>query len=458
VAIIVDHPTTPDAADLPGSSGQDSQKSTRFSLFSALHHRNFRLFWFGQIISVTGTWMQSIGQAWLVLQLTHNAFLLGVVSALQFLPVLLLSPFGGVIADKFPKRRLLICTQAAAMAQAAVMFVLAGTGTIRVWQIFILAACLGTVNALDIPTRQAFISEMVGRGDLMNAISLNSAQFNASRVVGPGIAGLLIALLGIPPLFLLNAISYIAVIAGLALMNPALLQARVNRGTPPQRALAQVREGMIFSWRSPSIRLALVMLFAISTFGMNFNIILPLLAENTYHIGAPGFGLLSSVLGAGSLISALVLAATVKRPRMGLLVVSAFGFGILEFLLAGARTPQLAVVALVFLGFASIAFSATANTMLQTNSPDHMRGRVMSLFAMVFAGATPIGALLTGTVAHLFNAQVALAVGATPCLAVAIYAWFMIRSTARGPRAPTVTVTPELELAASMPPAGQIKA
>lgn len=426
----------------PARAQPNVQSNTRHGVhvFSALRHSNFRLFWFGQIVSVTGTWMQSIGQAWLVLQLSQNAFLLGLVSALQFLPVLVFSVFGGVIADKLPKRRILIYTQSLSALLAFALFILAGTHVVQVWHIMILAFCLGIVNSFDIPTRQAFISEMVDRDDLMNAISLNSAQFNASRVVGPGVAGLLIALLGIPPLFLLNAISYLAVIAGLALMNPALLHAPVKRAAsePPLR---QVREGIIFAWRTPSIRLALLMLFVISTFGMNFNIILPLLADTVYHTGATGFGFLSSMLGLGSLVAALVLAATVKQPRAWLMVVSAAGFSILEFAIASTRRPEFALGLLVLLGFASISFSATANTVLQTDSPDHMRGRVMSLFAMVFAGATPIGALLTGTLAHLYGAQLALAVGALPCVLAAIYAWFAVRS-ARGARTPRVPGAP----------------
>lgn len=416
----------PNGARPPGPNRQSPHRHG-IHVFSALQHRNFRLFWFGQIISVTGTWMQSIGQAWLVLQLTQNAFLLGVVSALQFLPVLVLSVFGGLLADKWPKRRILMFTQSAAMLQAFVLFVLAGEHVVQVWHVMILAACLGMVNAFDIPTRQAFISEMVAREDLMNAVSLNSAQFNASRVVGPGVAGVLIALLGIPPLFLLNAISYFAVLAGLAMMDPTRLRAAPKRATP-EPALRQVREGMAFAWRTPSIRLALLMLFVISTFGMNFNVILPLLADTVYHTGARGFGFMSSMLGLGSLVAALVLAATVKRPRPGLLVASAIGFGILEYGIAVSGIPELALGLLALLGFASISFSATANTTLQTNSPDHMRGRVMSLFAMVFAGATPIGALVTGTVAHLYGAQVALAVGAAPCVLVAVYGWFAIHN------------------------------
>ncbi len=400
------------------------------SMFSALRHRNFRLFWFGQIISVTGTWMQSIGQAWLVLQLSHSAFLLGVVSALQFLPLLVLALFGGVIADKLPKRKVLLATQAASMIQAFTLFVLAGTGVVQVWHIMVLACCLGLVNALDMPTRQAFISEMVGRQDLMNAVSLNSAQFNASRIVGPAIAGVLIALLGIPPLFLLNSLSYVAVLIGLWLMDPAELLAPTRVARAGQRPLQQIREGVAFSLRSPIIRLVLIMVFVISTFGMNFNIILPLLADTVYHSGAPGFGLLSSMLGVGSLLAALVIAGTVKRPRPSTLVISGVAFGLSEIGLSAVRAQPLAIIVLPLIGFSTISFSATANSLLQTNAPDHMRGRVMSLYAMVFAGATPIGALVAGTIAARLGAPAAVLIGALPSLLVAVYGLFVWRSAA----------------------------
>jgi MFS family permease len=387
-------------------------------VFAALKYRNFRLFWFGQVISVSGTWMQSVGQAWLVLQLTHDAFLLGLVGVFQFLPVLLFSLVGGMLADKLPKRQVLMGTQTAAMLQAAVLFVLTATGVVQVWHVFALAACLGLVNALDIPTRQAFISEMVPQRDLMNAISLNSAQFNASRVVGPGVAGVLIAALGIPPLFLFNALSYLAVIAGLALMSPALLQ-RSQRPATDERPLRQIREGVAFALRTPMIRLPLLMLFAVSTFGLNFNITLPLLADRTFHTGASGFGTMSSMLGLGSLLAALALAALVKKPHAMLLVLGAAVFGAYEAALAFVPSQRWAIAILIVIGFAAISFSATANTALQSNSPAHMRGRVMSLFAMVFAGATPIGALLIGAAARVWGVQAALLAGAAPVLAVA---------------------------------------
>jgi MFS family permease len=395
-------------------------------VFAAVRrHRNFRLFWFGQIISVSGTWMQNIGQAWLVLQLSHSAFLLGLVSALQFLPMLVFSLFGGVIADKLPKRNVLLGTQSAAMVQAFILFVLAATGVVQVWHIMVLAFCLGLVNALDMPTRQAFISEMVTREDLMNAISLNSAQFNAARVVGPGIAAGLIALLGIPALFLINAISYIAVLIGLWLMDPAQLHAPVARARQAERPLRQIREGVAFSLRSPVIRLALLLVFVISTFGMNFNIILPLFADSIYRSGASGFGLLSSVLGLGSLAAALVIAGTVKQPRVRLMVGSGMAFSLLEIGLSFTRSQLAAYPTLLLVGFSTIAFSATANTLLQANSPDYMRGRVMSLYTMVFAGSTPIGALVTGWLAAAYGAPAAVLVCALPGVATAAYGWLV---------------------------------
>lgn len=416
-------------ADKTVGTGPTRRRSFGQSTFSALRHYNFRLFWFGQIISVSGTWMQSIGQSWLVLELTKSAFLLGAVAALQWLPLLVFSLFGGVIADRLPKRRVLVLTQSASAVLALALYVLAATNVVQVWHIMLLALCLGVVNALDMPTRQAFISEMVSRDDLMNAISLNSAQFNAARVVGPGIAAAMIALLGIPPLFLLNAISYLAVIGGLLLMDPSRLFTRPLSTVAPERPLREIGEGIVFAWRSPPIRVTLIMLFFVSTFGMNFNIILPLFADFVYRSGATGYGLLSSVMGIGSLAAALLLAGTVKRPSMNLLVASAAGYSLLLVVLALTRSQPLAYGELLLIGVATIAFSATSNTLLQTSSPDRMRGRVMGLYAMVFAGTTPIGALVTGYLAGSLGAPGALAVLAVPCLAAVGYGWLVRRQT-----------------------------
>jgi predicted MFS family arabinose efflux permease len=268
---------------------------------------------------------------------------------------------------------------------------------------------------------------MVSRDDLMNAISLNSAQFNAARIVGPGIAAGLIALLGIPPLFLVNAVSYLAAIAGLLLMDPARLFTHPAHHGGSARPLQQIGEGIAFAWRTPPIRLALVVLFFVSTFGMNFSVTLPLLADFVYQSGATGYGLLSAVMGIGSLFAALLLAGMVKRPNINLLVLSAGGFSLLLLVLAATRSQPVAYGVLLLTGVATIAFAATCNTLLQTSSPDELRGRVMGLYAMVFAGTTPIGALVTGYLASRLGVQGALAVLAVPCLLSVVYGWTVRR-------------------------------
>src|SRR6266568_3001260 len=251
--------------------------------FVALRHRNFRLFWFGQLISLIGTWMQSIGQAWLVLQLTHSAWLLGVVGALQFLPVMLLSLFGGVLADRLPKRGVLLFTQSFAMLQAIVLWILVASGHIQVWEVLVLASLLGLTNSFDMPTRQAFVVEMVGREDLPNAIALNSSLFNMARILGPGLGGLIIAWLGVAPLFLLNALSFIPVIIGLFLIDNSTLYAQVKR-TPTEKnaqgqgTLQSLREGLAYVARTPSILLIITVIGVVSLFGINFNVVLSLVA------------------------------------------------------------------------------------------------------------------------------------------------------------------------------------
>ena len=272
--------------------------------FLALRHRNFRLFWFGQMISLMGTWMQTIGQAWLVLQLTHSAWLLGIVGALQFLPVMLLSLFGGVLADRLPKRTVLLFTQSFAMLQAAVLWILVATGEVRLWHVLVLATLLGLTNSIDMPTRQAFVVEMVGREDLPNAIALNSSLFNLARIVGPGIGGLIIAWAGVAPLFLLNAISFIPVIIGLALIDLRGLYARKEHivggkgaSAPRQSTMQSLREGLAYVVNTPSIFLIITVIGIVSLFGINFNVVLPLFATNVLNVGAEGFGFISSAFG-----------------------------------------------------------------------------------------------------------------------------------------------------------------
>ncbi|MBA2284385.1 MAG: MFS transporter, partial [Ktedonobacteraceae bacterium] len=357
--------------------------------FSALRHRNFRLFWCGQLISLIGTWMQTTGLAWLVLQLYHSAWLLGIVGALQFLPVLVLSLFGGVLADRLPKRRVLLFTQSSAILQAIILWILVATGTVQIWHVFVLAFMLGLTNSVDMPTRQAFVMEMVGKDDLPNAVALNSSLFNMARIVGPGIAGITIAVLGVTPLFLLNALSFIPVIIGLAFIDLRQLYTGSTRTasqqakSASQSTLQSLREGLTYVVRTPVVLLIIAVVGAVSLFGINFNVVLPLFATDVLHAGPVGFGFISSAFGFGSLISALWLAWSNRKRSLQFLLASALAFCVFEaaFALSPWYLPSLALIAIV--GFAQISFSATSNTILQTVSPDYLRGRVMSVYMMV---------------------------------------------------------------------------
>src|SRR5713226_4071623 len=409
---------------------QQQQVKGLLRTFVALRHRNFRLFWFGQLISLTGTWMQTIGQAWLVLELTHSAWLLGVVGALQFLPVMLFSLFGGVLADRLPKRKVLLFTQSFAMVQATILWILVATGHVQIWEVLVLASLLGLTNSIDMPTRQAFVVEMAGREDLPNAIALNSSLFNMARVVGPGLGGLIIALLGVAPLFLLNAISFIAVIIGLALIRMNDLYALAKRSTSKGKAskqstLQSLREGLAYVARTPSVLLVIAVIGVISLFGINFNVVLPLFATAVLNSGPQGFGFISSAFGLGSLFSALWLAWGNNRPSIKRLLIGSFAFCVLEILFAVSHLYMLSLVLIAAVGFAQIAFTATANTTLQTVAPDYLRGRVMSVYMLVFAGTIPLGNLFTGGIAHLFGAPIALLAGAAISLLAATVGWIL---------------------------------
>ncbi len=419
------------SAELPVVEVVTEKQQSRGLLrtFIALRHRNFRLFWFGQMISLIGTWMQSIGQAWLVLELTHSAWLLGVVGALQFLPVMLLSLFGGVLADRLPKRKVLLFTQSFAMIQAFILWILIATGQVQLWHVLVLATMLGLTNSLDMPTRQAFVVEMVGREDLPNAIALNSSLFNMARIVGPGIGGLIIAWLGVAPLFLLNALSFIAVIVGLALIDLHSLHAvnhlELKRGTPKQSTLQSLREGLAYVRRTPAVFLVIAVIGVISLFGINFNVVLPLFATDVLHSGPTGFGFISAAFGLGSLFSALWLAWGNNKPSMRQLLLGAIAFSVLEALFALSHWYILSLVLIAGVGFAQIAFSATSNTTLQTVAPDYLRGRVMSVYMLVFAGSVPLGNLLTGGLAHLWGAPLALLILAGISLIAAVVGWVL---------------------------------
>jgi MFS family permease len=417
--------------------------SSFLNTFAALKHRNFRLFWTGQNISLIGTWMQSTGQAWLVLQMTHDALMLGIVGALQFLPVMFFTLFGGILADRIPKRRLLLFTQSAALVQACILWLLVATHTVQLWHVFVLAATLGTINAIDMPTRQSFVSEMVGREDLPNAIAINSSMFNLARIIGPGISGLLIALLGIAPLFLLNTLSFIPVIFGLSMIDIKQLHrlskpVSTTQPAPSQNIWRSLAEGLAYIRKTPVVLMLIVVVGWVSLFGINFNVVLPLFATEVLNAGPTGFGFISSAFGAGALISALWLAWKGKTPTLKHILIWSLVFCIAEGLFAVSHWYWLSILLIMGVGFSQIAFTATTNAALQTVTPDHLRGRVMSVYMLFFTGTTPIGNLFIGGIAHLFGVSIALLSGAAVSIIAAIVGWFT-----RGSAEKKVARTPE---------------
>ncbi|MGD0313821.1 MAG: MFS transporter [Acidimicrobiales bacterium] len=375
--------------------------------FSSLRIRNYRLYFTAQLISVSGTWMQTVAQAWLVLHLTGSGVDLGIVVGLQFLPMLLFGPVGGLVADRFNKRQLLYLTQAAGGVLALVLGILVVSHEVQLWQVYLLAALLGMVNVFDNPARQTFIMEMVGRDDLPNAVSLNTVVMNASRVVGPAIGGVIITVLGLGVCFFVNAASYIAVIIGLSMMRSSELH---PTGTV-ERAKGQIRDGFRYVWRTPSLRNTLLAVAVIGIFAYNFTVTLALLAKDTFHGGAGTYSVLTACMGAGAVVGGLV-AAHRARPTPRLLQVLALVFGGLLAAVALAPSLATAAVLIVAMGAASIGFIATANASLQLGADPAMRGRVMALYAMAFLGTTPIGAPLVGAIAQWTNPRVSLLVGA----------------------------------------------
>ena len=395
--------------------------------FSALRHRNYRLFFFGQMISQIGTWMQTTAQAWLVLELTHSALLLGLVGVLQYLPVMVFSLFGGVLADRFPKRTLLLVTQSVALVQASIMWLLVVTGTVQIWHILLLVALLGITNALDTPTRQAFVGEMVGREDLPNAIALNSSLVNMARVLGPGLGGVLIAWLDVAPLFLLNTISFIAVIIGLVMIDQRTLHALPARRTDDKKlsTFQSLRQGLFYVWHMPTVLLVISVIGVIALFGINFNVMLPLFATDVFHAGPVGFGFISAAYGLGALFSALWVAWGNRKPSLRSLLIAAFAFSGLEIAFALSPFYTLSFPLIASVGFAQIVMTATANTTIQTVTPNSLRGRVISVYLLVYAGGMPLGNLLAGGLTTLFGAPVSFLIGGIPCLVAAIVGWMM---------------------------------
>ncbi len=392
----------------PGRAPRPPLKQT----FRALRNPNYRLFWFGQVISMIGTWMQRIGQAWLVLRLTNSPLALGIVTACQTLPVLLLALFGGVIADRMPKQRLLVITQGVMLVQASVLALLTAGGWIRLIDLYILAAVLGTASALDNPTRQAFVKEMVGPEDVPNAVALNSIVMNTARLVGPALGGLTIAAIGVAGCFTLNAASFLGAIGALILMRPDRFYEVLS---PPRgKMFAQIGEGLRYVVRTPDIALVMLLMGVIGTFGYNFTILLPLIAQYVLHAGPIGFGALTSAMAVGSLIAAFGIAYS-GRVTQRTLLTGAAGFSILLLCLALTSIWAVTIAVLVALGLFSIIFTTTANSRLQILTPPQLRGRVMSLYTMLFLGSTPIGSVVLGTLAQRQGVQIAVGEVAVLC-------------------------------------------
>jgi len=405
----------------------------------ALGHRDFRLFWCGQLVSLVGTWMQSVGQAWLVLELTNSPFRLGVIGALQFGPILLFSFLSGAISDRVRKRRLLLGTQAALMLQAFTLAALVGSGHVQFWHVAVLAALYGLATTLDMPSRQSYIAHLVPRGDLMNAIALNSAVFNGARVVGPAVAGLLVARYGTAAAFLMNGASFIAVLAALAAIR--------TEGAPsPRRGVglrAEIAEGVRYAAGTPRVALVMSLLVVVSLFVVNMNVLVPLIARDVLHEGAHGFGLLMAALGVGAVAGALAVAAlSVGRPPLGMVVGPALAAAALLLLLSTARHFGPTAAVLVALGFAQIVFMTSCNTTVQIAVPDELRGRVMGLYALVFAGMTPIGALIMGTVAEHWGVSRACAVGGGAGLLLILALTVVWRRRHPAPATPPPSSTP----------------
>ena len=406
--------------------------------FTAVRHRNFRLYWIGQIVSLVGTWMQKVSQPWLVLLLGGSYIQLGIVVALQFLPSLLLAPLGGVLADRVDKRRLLMVTQSIAALQALVLFGLTVTNVVEIWHIMVLALALGFVNALDMPVRQSFAAELVPREELMNAITLNSASFNLARVVGPAVAGITLAIFGPAFNFAINAVSYLGVLIALRRMDPTAMQP-IARPVETPSIRSSLSEGIRYALRTPNVLWPLVLLAGVGTFGMNFQTLLPLFARYTLHLDADGFGALFAAMGVGSLIGSLTLAFIgSRRPLVWMILGGASSFVLFELLLGLSRSLFAAFIVIVFVGFSSMLMVNTINVTVQRNVPDALRGRVMALYVTVFAGSTPIGGLIAGGVAQAWGPPAGFLVGGgATVLFIGLVAWqLVVLGKARAPLPP----------------------
>jgi len=400
-------------------------------MFRALRIRNFQLFFSGQIISLVGTWMQTVAEAWLIYRMTGSSVLLGVLGFVSQIPIFLLSPLAGLAADRWPRQRVVIATQTSSMLLAFTLAALTLTGHIRVWEIIVLATLLGTVNAFDVPARQSFLIEMVGRENLLNAIALNSSMFNGARVAGPAIAGIVVAVVGEGWCFLLNGLSYLAVIAGLVLMRIEKSRAVHDGATP----LEKLREGFRFARQTKPIRALLLLLGIVSFMALPFSVLMPIFAVKILHGGASAYGWLMGMVGLGAMIGALAIAMRHQLRGLGNVVAySAVGLGVSLVLFSASHWYWASLLILIFCGLAMMMQFTSTNTLLQAMVPDQLRGRVMSIYTMMFLGMAPLGSLVAGKLADHIGAPVTVAIGGVAsCFCGLVFArkWPALRGPAR---------------------------
>jgi MFS family permease len=394
------------------SAGRASPRRLDFGrMISSLRYPNYRLFFFGQLVSVMGTWMQTVAQSFLVLDLTHSGTALGLVTAVRFAPILLFGPAGGLFADRRNKRRILYVTQTLAGLLAAIFAILTGTHVIQMWSVYLLALSLGFVNVFDNPARQSFISEMVPLDDLPNAVTLNSVSMNLARVFGAAVGGVLAAVLGLALCFTCNALSFLAVLLSLAAMNAALLYP----AKPVKKMPGQIKAGLRYVRQTPELLIPLLMIALVGMLAWEFQVTLPLMASKVFGGGAGAYGVMASVMGVGAVAGGLISAAR-SRPKARSLCLAAIGWGVAITAAAVAPTLPLELAALVFVGYGSITFNSYAKTALQLAAAPSMRGRVMSLWFLAWQGSTPIGGPLVGWIAQQTDPRWALVAGGVPTL------------------------------------------
>ncbi|GAA1309229.1 MFS transporter [Pseudonocardia xinjiangensis] len=402
----------------------------RRQTFASLSNPNYRRYISGQSISLVGTWMQTIAQSWLVLQLTGSATALGLVVALQTLPTLVLGPYGGVIADRMDKRKLMIGLQSMMGALALLLGLLTITGVVQLWHVYALAFLLGLNNCFENPARQSFVLEMVGPTDLRNAVSLNSVLVNCARAVGPAVAGIVIATGGIGLCFMLNAVSFVAVVVSLSRLDTS----KLSPSDPAPRAPGQLREGFSYVRRTPKLAVPLLMMGLVGCLAYEFQVVLPIVASETFRGDARTYGFLTAAMGVGAVVGGLYVAAR-GRTGMKSMVVGATAFGVALLATAFSPTLMLALGGMALVGAASVAFQSTGNSTLQLTAAPHMRGRVMALWAVAFLGSTPIGGPIAGVVSQHFGGRAGLVLGAIACLVAAGLGAIVVRRESAAARA-----------------------